>query len=118
MAKKIEGFVCVKCNHFAVSDFNICAKCGWNHKNSKYMGEAIDICSNCHERLTSPEELDIVMCDSCLEFMSKITTGGECRRFLICHVCGQRRNLLNFGKVTSVEDCICDFCNNGVEYGQ
>ncbi|NOQ37380.1 hypothetical protein GQ472_00700 [archaeon] len=79
---------------------------------------AVDRCSNCDRLLTDPKELDIRMCDSCLEFLSKITVGNEYERYLMCHVCGQLRDVDFFGKVTSVEDCICDFCNNGEDHGQ
>lgn len=79
--------------------------------------EAKDRCSNCDKYLVSAEERHIMMCNSCLDFLAKLTVGTEFELLLTCHVCGQVRNLEHFGKVTSVEDCICDFCNNGVGHG-
>lgn len=82
------------------------------------MIEDIDRCSNCDRHIVLPGEVSIMMCGPCLDFLSKIAVGSGSGMFLRCHVCGQLQDIEDFGKVTSVEDCICDFCNGGVEDGQ
>lgn len=76
-------------------------------------------CSNCDEVLQRSEDIELRMCKHCLDFLSLIALSNLDSAFIPCHVCGTMTYLPDFGSILSVEDCICNDCNHGIDkYGR
>lgn len=75
-------------------------------------------CSNCNNILLVPEEIGIEMCDFCLTLLSKLSERINGKFHIQCHVCKIKRNIIDYWSILSVEDCICNHCNQGYDFNK